>query len=88
MVKMTESQILFRVDKGLLQKLDQYIKNRGFKTRNEWFRQEIIRLVETEDEFLKRMRKIARDKGITNDKIIQACREVGPEVYREVYGDD
>ncbi|MBU2559660.1 nucleotidyltransferase family protein [archaeon] len=38
---MTEAQVIFRVDKKLLARLDASLPPRGFKTRNEWFRHEL-----------------------------------------------
>lgn len=38
---MTETQVIFRLDKNLLKNLDNALKNSGFKTRNEWFRANI-----------------------------------------------
>ena len=35
---MTETQIIFRLDKKILKDLDENLKLSGFKTRNEWFR--------------------------------------------------
>ena len=35
---MTETQVIFRLDKKILKELDDVLKISGFKTRNEWFR--------------------------------------------------
>ncbi|MFA4934416.1 MAG: hypothetical protein WC568_01145 [Candidatus Methanoperedens sp.] len=35
---MTETQVIFRLDKKILNELDDVLKISGFKTRNEWFR--------------------------------------------------
>ncbi|KCZ72359.1 hypothetical protein ANME2D_00786 [Candidatus Methanoperedens nitroreducens] len=35
---MTETQVIFRLDKKLLEDFDESLKVSGFKTRNEWFR--------------------------------------------------
>jgi len=35
---MTETQVIFRLEKGLLKEFDETLKMSGFKTRNEWFR--------------------------------------------------
>ncbi len=35
---MTETQVIFRLDKKILKELDEVLKISGFKTRNEWFR--------------------------------------------------
>ena len=42
----------------------------------------------SDEEFLRQMAEIAREKGITDEEVMKACREVRQEVYREVYGDD
>src|SRR6266571_1537059 len=38
---MAETQVLFRVERELLQALDRILSTEGFKTRNEWFRAQI-----------------------------------------------
>jgi len=35
---MTETQVIFRLDRRILKELDETLKISGFKTRNEWFR--------------------------------------------------
>jgi metal-responsive CopG/Arc/MetJ family transcriptional regulator len=35
---MAETQVIFRLDKGLLKEFDKTLERSGFKTRNEWFR--------------------------------------------------
>ena len=45
---MAETQVLFRVEKELLEALDQILLARGFKTRNEWFRAQIRDVLEEE----------------------------------------
>ncbi|VVB87322.1 Uncharacterised protein [uncultured archaeon] len=35
---MADTQIIFRLDKKILNELDESLKISGFKTRNEWFR--------------------------------------------------
>ncbi len=43
---MTETQIIFRLDKRLLKEFDETLKISGFKTRNEWFRAAIREFLE------------------------------------------
>ncbi len=38
---MTETQVIFRLEKRLLKEFDETLKMAGFKTRNEWFRASI-----------------------------------------------
>lgn len=38
---MTDVQVIFRIDKKMLARLDASLPPRGFKTRNEWFRHEL-----------------------------------------------
>jgi metal-responsive CopG/Arc/MetJ family transcriptional regulator len=35
---MTETQVIFRLEKRMLKEFDETLKMSGFKTRNEWFR--------------------------------------------------
>jgi len=41
-----ETQVLFRVEKELLEALDRVIPAEGYKTRNEWFRAQIRKSLE------------------------------------------
>lgn len=43
---MTETQILFRVDKDTLKALDRALSAEGFRTRNEWFRSQVREFLE------------------------------------------
>ncbi len=43
---MTETQVIFRLDKRILKELDESLKLSGFKTRNEWFRAAIREFLE------------------------------------------
>ena len=43
---MTETQVLFRVEKELLKALDRILSAEGFRTRNEWFRAQIRKAFE------------------------------------------
>lgn len=38
---MTEKQVLFRIDEDSLAKLDRRLKQKGFKTRNAWFKETV-----------------------------------------------
>ena len=52
---MSESQVIFRIEKDLLDQLDSRLQLFGFKTRNEWFRAKVREFVEEADK--KRMLK-------------------------------
>lgn len=43
---MTETQVLFRVEKELLEALDKVLSREGFRTRNEWFRAQVRKALE------------------------------------------
>jgi metal-responsive CopG/Arc/MetJ family transcriptional regulator len=43
---MTETQVIFRLEKKLLKEFDETLKMSGFKTRNEWFRASIRTFLE------------------------------------------
>jgi metal-responsive CopG/Arc/MetJ family transcriptional regulator len=43
---MTETQVIFRLEKRLLKEFDETLKMSGFKTRNEWFRASIRAFLE------------------------------------------
>ncbi|VVB92786.1 Putative nickel-responsive regulator [uncultured archaeon] len=57
---MTETQIIFRLDKSLLKEFDETLKISGFKTRNEWFRAAIREFLEDVErkKVLQRLRKL------------------------------
>ncbi len=57
---MTETQVIFRLDKRLLREFDETLKISGFKTRNEWFRAAIR-------EFL---------AGVEKKKVLQKLRKL------------
>lgn len=87
-VQMATSQVVFRIDTTILRRLDGEIQSKGYKSRNEWFRSIVRRTIEADDEFLKRIAELAREKGITDEQVMKACRKARHEVYKEVYGDD
>jgi metal-responsive CopG/Arc/MetJ family transcriptional regulator len=64
---MTEMQILFRLEKDLLDALDRSLPGQGFKTRNEWFRAQVRRAVEDS-----KRRRVA---GILDRLTIDGARE-------------
>ena len=53
-----ETQIVFRLEKSQLDKLDRMIKVMGYRTRNEWFRHNIR-------EFISKAEKEAYDKELS-----------------------
>ena len=56
---MTETQVIFRLEKRLLKEFDETLKMSGFKTRNEWFRASIRAFLE-DVERKKVLRKLRR----------------------------
>ncbi len=57
---MTETQVIFRLDKRLLKEFDETLKISGFKTRNEWFRAAIREFLEDVErkKVLQKLRKL------------------------------
>ncbi len=57
---MTETQIIFRLDKRLLKEFDETLQISGFKTRNEWFRAAIREFLEDVErkKVLQKLRKL------------------------------
>lgn len=50
-----EKQVLFRLDEDLLDRLDRKLLQRGYNTRNKWFREVV-------QEFLADKRKVAPER--------------------------
>jgi metal-responsive CopG/Arc/MetJ family transcriptional regulator len=73
---MGDVQVIFRVDDGLLKRLDASLKESGFKTRNEWFRHQVRSFLE-EAERRKAMKLVERltVEGMTEDEVVQMVRE-------------
>ncbi len=73
---MPETQVLFRVEKELLEALDRILSVEGFKTRNEWFRAQIRKALD--DAKRKRaaglLERLTAD-GIEEDDILDMVRE-------------
>ena len=71
-----ETQIVFRLEKSQLDKLDRMIKVMGYRTRNEWFRHNIR-------EFISKAEKEAYDKelsrldtdDISDEEIVEMVKE-------------
>ena len=57
---MTETQVIFRLEKRILKEFDETLKMSGFKTRNEWFRAAIRVFLEDVErkKVLKKLRKL------------------------------
>lgn len=64
---MAETQVLFRLEKRLLDALDESLPWQGFKTRNEWFRAQVRRAVEES-----RQRRLS---GVLDRLTIEGIRE-------------
>ncbi len=69
---MAETQIIFRLDKKILNELDKSLKISGFKTRNEWFRA-VIRdfMGDIEREKVLRKLKKLEIKGVDDKDIVE-----------------
>jgi len=71
-----ETQVLFRVERELLQALDRILSTEGFKTRNEWFRAQIRKALE--DAKRKRAAGLLDRltvEGVREDDIVDMVRE-------------
>jgi metal-responsive CopG/Arc/MetJ family transcriptional regulator len=72
----TETQVLFRVERELLRALDRILPTEGFKTRNEWFRAQIRKALE--DAERKRAAGLLDRltvEGVREDDIVGMVRE-------------
>lgn len=81
LISMSDVQVIFRVNKELLKKLDSSLKDTGFKTRNEWFRHEIRDFLE--DIERKRVLKVIERltvEGMTEEDVAFMVKE-----WREKY---
>ena len=74
---MAETQVLFRVEEELLEALDQVVRARGFRTRNEWFRAQIRQTVEAEARRAKAMAVLDQltVEGIQEEDIVRMVKE-------------
>jgi len=77
MSEMVETQVLFRVDDELLSALDRIVTERGFKTRNEWFRAQIREAIEAEARRRGAMAVLDRltVAGIQDEDIVRMVKE-------------
>jgi len=73
---MTETQVIFRLEKGLLKEFDETLKISGFKTRNEWFRAAIRVFLEDVErkKVLKKLRKL-EVKGLEEKDVEEMVNE-------------
>ena len=73
---MPETQVLFRVEKELLEALDKILSAEGFKTRNEWFRAQIRRALEqARRERLAGILERLTVEGIRDEDLVAMVRE-------------
>lgn len=70
-----ETQIIFRLEKSQLYKLDRMIKLMGYRTRNEWFRHNIR-------EFISKAEKEAYEKELSRLDIDDISDEEIVEMVR------
>ncbi|MFA5772347.1 MAG: hypothetical protein WC974_06435 [Thermoplasmata archaeon] len=73
---MTETQVILRIEKGILEELDRYLPTYGFKTRNEWFRTKVREFIEESKKrrMLEKLDKLTVD-DITEEEIAQMVRD-------------
>jgi len=73
---MTETQVIFRLEKRLLKEFDETLKMSGFKTRNEWFRASIRTFLEDVErkKILRKLRKLDV-KGLEETDIEEMVNE-------------
>jgi len=72
----TETQVLFRVEKELLEALDKILSRQGFRTRNEWFRAQLRKaLEETSRQRLSGLLEGLTVKGVREQDIVEMVRE-------------
>ena len=66
---MPDAQVIFRLDREMLESLDASLKSSGFRTRNEWFRAEVRRFLDDVErkEALRRLDKMTID-GMTDEE--------------------
>jgi metal-responsive CopG/Arc/MetJ family transcriptional regulator len=76
MISVAESQVIFRIEKDLLDQLDSRLQLFGFKTRNEWFRAKVREFVEEADKkrMLKKLDKLTVE-GIKEQEIVQMVKD-------------
>lgn len=73
---MAETQVLFRVEKELLDALDKVLSSEGFRTRNEWFRAQIRKALE--DTRRKRLGGVLdrlTAEGVREEDVVEMVRE-------------
>ena len=73
---MSDVQILFRIEKGMIEELDRHLSDFGYRTRNEWFRAKVREYV-TEAEKKKMMERLGKltVEGITENEIVQMVND-------------
>lgn len=73
---MTETQVIFRLEKKMLKEFDETLKMSGFKTRNEWFRASIRVFLEDIErkKVLKKLRKL-EVKGLEEKDVEEMVNE-------------
>ena len=73
---MTETQVIFRLEKRMLKEFDETLKMSGFKTRNEWFRASIRAFLEDVErkKVLRKLRKLEVN-GLEEEDIKEMVNE-------------
>lgn len=68
--------MILRIEKEILNELDQHLTNEGFKTRNEWFRVKVREFIDESKRkrMLKKLDKLTV-KGITEEEIVEMVND-------------
>jgi len=76
LISMTEVQILFRLDKNMVDELDKHLADYGFKTRNEWFRAKVREYVTKAEKkrMMEKLKNLSVD-DISEDDIVQMVND-------------
>ncbi len=76
MIYMTDVQIIFRIERGMIEELDRHLSDFGYKTRNEWFRNKVREYV-TEAEKKRMMERLDKltVEDVTEEEIVEMVQE-------------
>lgn len=73
---MSYVQVLFRIDKGMIEELDKHLSDFGFRTRNEWFRAKVREYLSDAEkkEMLEKLDNLTIE-DISEDEIVQMVKD-------------
>ena len=73
---MTDVQVLFRIEKGMIEELDEHLADFGYKTRNEWFRAKVREYIsEAEKKKMSERLDQLTLEDITDDDIVEMVND-------------